>query len=141
MAMVLSQVEGRLVVRERRAILPNLTQQGGVALENVMVVAQLEGESHEDFCSRVLDRARWEFKRGHPLSELVVLAPANGRAEDRAGFFDLVEATTRAAPMLNVRLAFALEQRHDCPLRVGLRRARNQVQAQPCQPNRNGGYE
>jgi hypothetical protein len=176
MATVLSQVEGLLVVREQRAILPDLTKQGGVVLENVMVVSQLEGESHENFCSRVLGRSSRELGRGHslraatvsieanadtarvelrrrmlqalvatlvpwPAGELVILAPANVGAEDRIRLFELVEATTRAAPMLNVRLALALEQRHECPLRLSLRRARGQVQEQPSQANRNGGYE
>jgi hypothetical protein len=172
MATVLSQAEGLLVVREQRAILPDLTKQGAVALENVMVVTQLEGESHENFCSRVLGRASRELGRGHslrattvsieanadtakvesrqrmlqaliatlalwPAGELVILAPASVGAEDRIRLFELVEATARAAPTLNVRLAFALEQRHDRPLRVSLVR----VQEQPSQANRNGGYE
>jgi hypothetical protein len=139
MATLLSHAEGLLVVREQRASLPNLAKQGRLAPENVMVVAQMQGESHEAFAVRVRGRAN---RKGNllraavvsleanasfhmvesrqslipalaraltagPESELVIMAPANIGAKDRIELFELVESTLRAAPSVNVCLAFS----------------------------------
>jgi hypothetical protein len=77
MATVLSHAESLLVVREQRSNLPNLTKLGSLAPENVVVVAQMQGEAPEAFVSRVLGRCRRGVALGHTLQTAVVCVDAD----------------------------------------------------------------
>jgi hypothetical protein len=155
-ATVMSSAEGLLVVREQRAATPELAKQGRFAHQNVMLVAQLDGESHEAFSTRVLARVSRETNQRRPLRavivsleaepsaetaqsrqrlvrslaealasgpgcELVLQASASTGAETRCRLFELVEATTRAVPMLSVRLAFENPAKYSVQKRPGSR--------------------
>lgn len=71
-AATLSQVEDLLLVREQGASLPNLDRRGRYAPKNVRLVAQLEGESHEHFASRVLARSAGGLGSGNPVRSAIV---------------------------------------------------------------------
>lgn len=80
MATVLSRAEGLLVVREQRSNMPNLAKLGSIAPENVIVVAQMQGEGPDAFQSRVLGRCRREMARGCALRTAVIGVAADAPA-------------------------------------------------------------
>lgn len=70
--------EGLLVVREHLAGLPGLMKQGRFAPTNVRLVAQLEGERHQDFVSRVLTRILTPAHASEPMRAAIVSLRAGG---------------------------------------------------------------
>jgi hypothetical protein len=77
MATVLSQSDGLLVVREQQSNLPIPKNQGPSAPENLTVVAQIPGESHDAFSLRVLARVKRELTQGRSPRRIVVSLAAN----------------------------------------------------------------
>ena len=76
-ATALSHAEDLLLVREQGASLPNLGRRGRYAAKNVRLIAQLEGEGHEQFVSRVLARAPGGLANMNPVRSAVACLRAN----------------------------------------------------------------
>lgn len=100
MATALSQIGGLLVVREQQSNLPNLGKQGRFSPENIVVVAQMQGEAHEAFVSRVLGRCQRELEKGLGLRAVSVSVDAGLDADRLASRQHLL---LKLAKMLAVR--------------------------------------
>jgi hypothetical protein len=77
MATVLSRNTDLLVVREQRSNIPRIAKLGSSTPENVVVVAQMQGEAFAPFASRVLGRCHRELARGHAPSQAIVCVDAD----------------------------------------------------------------
>lgn len=80
-AAIQSYAEGTLVAREQRAGLPNLNKSGRFSPDGIVLVAQMQGESHIDFTDRVLHRVSRELQLGRAMRTIVVSVEASATAQ------------------------------------------------------------
>jgi hypothetical protein len=92
MATVLSRNTDLLVVREQRSSIPKIGKLGSFAPENVVVVAQMQGEAFAPFASRVVGRCHRELSRGHAPSQAIVCVDADVAPAEMAARRDLLLA-------------------------------------------------
>lgn len=104
-ATMMSPNQDLLVVREQHASLPNLMKQGRYSPSNLRVVAQLEGESHEDFVQRVLTKTVNNPRSPKPFRAAIVSLQSAGRHDWR-----------ESRKKLLIEIATALAQRSDAEL-------------------------